>query len=173
VLGAHVSSQGGVALAPARGGALRASAIQLFTKTPNQWRERWPDVEQIARFRSEVARHKIDAVVSHDSYLINLASPEPVLRARSLESFKQELQRSSALGLRAVVSVSLAIVAFALSIERLGLVLAIVLLTGIGALATKALRPLETAIAALVLTVLSWGIFIAGLGLTIPVWPDW
>jgi deoxyribonuclease-4 len=104
VLGAHVSSQGGVALAPARGGALRASAIQLFTKTPNQWRERWPDAEQIARFRSEVARHKIDAVVSHDSYLINLASPEPVLRARSLESFKQELQRSSALGLRAVVS---------------------------------------------------------------------
>jgi deoxyribonuclease-4 len=42
--------------------------------------------------------------VSHDSYLINLASPDPVLRARSLESFKKELERSSALGLRAVVS---------------------------------------------------------------------
>jgi hypothetical protein len=81
--------------------------------------------------------------------------------------------RPSAMGLRAVVAVSLAIVAFALSIERLGLVLAIVLLTGIGALATKALRPLETAIAALVLIALTWGIFIAGLGLTIPVWPDW
>jgi hypothetical protein len=51
-------------------------------------------------------------------------------------------------------------------------VLAILLLTGIGALATKALRPWETAIAALVLIALSWGIFIAGLGLTIPVWPD-
>jgi endonuclease IV len=49
MLGAHVSSQGGVAMAPARGGALRATAIQLFTKTPNQWRERTPDVEQIAR----------------------------------------------------------------------------------------------------------------------------
>jgi putative tricarboxylic transport membrane protein len=81
--------------------------------------------------------------------------------------------RPSAIGLRAVASVSLAIVAFALSIERLGLVLAILLLTGIGALATKGLRPLETAIAALVLIALSWGIFIAGLGLTIPVWPDW
>jgi hypothetical protein len=60
-----------------------------------------------------------------------------------------------------------------LSIERLGLILAIVLLTAIGALATRSLRPLETAIAALVLIALSWGIFIEGLGLAIPIWPEW
>ena len=81
--------------------------------------------------------------------------------------------RPSAQGLRAMLSVTLALVAFALSIERLGLVLAIVLLTGIGALATRSLRPLETAIAALVLIALSWGIFIEGLGLVIPIWPEW
>jgi deoxyribonuclease IV len=104
MLGAHVSSQGGVAMAPGRGGALRATAIQLFTKTPSQWRERSLEIEQIARFRAEVARHKLEAVVSHDSYLINLASPDPVLRARSIESFRTELERSRALGLRAVVS---------------------------------------------------------------------
>lgn len=104
MLGAHVSSQGGVALAPARGGALRATAIQLFTKTPNQWRERTLEIDQIERFRREVARHKLEAVVAHDSYLINLASPDPVLRARSMASFTQELERSRALGLRAVVS---------------------------------------------------------------------
>jgi deoxyribonuclease IV len=104
MLGAHVSSQGGVATAPARGGALRATAIQLFTKTPNQWRERTLDVDQIERFRSEVAHHKLEAVVAHDSYLINLASPDPMLRARSIESFTKELERSRALGLRAVVS---------------------------------------------------------------------
>jgi deoxyribonuclease IV len=104
ILGAHVSSQGGVAMAPARGGSLRATAIQLFTKTPNQWRERMLDAEQVVRFRQEVTRHKVEAVVSHDSYLINLASPDPVLRARSIESFRQELERSRALGLRAVVS---------------------------------------------------------------------
>ena len=51
--------------------------------------------------------------------------------------------------------------------------LAILLLTGIGALATRALRPAETAVAALALIVLSWSIFIFGLGLTIPVWPEW
>jgi deoxyribonuclease IV len=104
MLGAHVSSQGGVAMAPARGGSLRATAIQLFTKTPNQWRERVLVADQIERFRHEVARHRLEAVVSHDSYLINLASPDPVLRARSIESFKQELERSRALDLRAVVS---------------------------------------------------------------------
>ena len=104
ILGAHVSSQGGVAMAPARGGSLRATAIQLFTKTPNQWRERVLGAEQVERFRQEVARHKLEAVVSHDSYLINLASPDPVLRARSIESFRQELERSRALGLRAVIS---------------------------------------------------------------------
>jgi deoxyribonuclease-4 len=104
MLGAHVSSQGGVALAPARGGSLRAAAIQLFTKTPNQWRERVLLAEQIERFRLEVARHRLEAVVSHDSYLINLATPDPVLRARSIESFRKELERSRALGLRAVVS---------------------------------------------------------------------
>ena len=104
MLGAHVSSQGGVAMAAGRGGALRATAIQFFTKTPNQWRERALDAEQIERFRSEVARHRIEAVVSHDSYLINLASPDPVLRARSIDSFRNELERSRALRLRAVVS---------------------------------------------------------------------
>jgi len=104
MLGAHVSSQGGVAMAPARGGSLRATAIQLFTKTPNQWREPVLMAEQIERFRHEVARHRLEAVVSHDSYLINLASPDPVLRARSIESFGKELERSRALGLRAVVS---------------------------------------------------------------------
>jgi len=104
MLGAHVSSQGGVAMAPARGGSLRATAIQLFTKTPSQWRERVLSGDQIERFRREVARHRLEAVVSHDSYLINLASPDPELRARSIESFQKELERSRALGLRAVVS---------------------------------------------------------------------
>ena len=74
--------------------------------------------------------------------------------------------RSSPQAWRAVLSVTAALVA-------LGLVLAILLLTGLGALATRALRPVETAIAALGLIALSWGIFIFGLGLTIPVWPEW
>ena len=69
--------------------------------------------------------------------------------------------RASPQAWRAVLSVTAALVAFGFAIERLGLVLAILLLTGIGALATRALRPLETAVAAVALIVLSWAIFIS------------
>ncbi len=74
---------------------------------------------------------------------------------------------------RAVLAVTAGMVVFGLSIERLGLVVSIVLLTGIGALAARGLRPVETALTALALAVLSWTVFIFGLGLTLPVWPDW
>jgi deoxyribonuclease-4 len=104
LLGAHVSTAGGVATAPARGAEIGATAIQIFTKTPNQWAEPVLTAEKIAQFKSEVRRHKIKAVVSHDSYLINLASPNPTLRAKSMDSFKQELGRCSALGIRYVVT---------------------------------------------------------------------
>src|SRR3989442_4228257 len=104
MLGGSVARGGGVAGAPERGAELRATAIQLFTKTPNQWREPALADEHVGRFRDAVARHRLETVVAHDSYLINLASPDPVLRARSIESFTRELERSRALGLRAVVS---------------------------------------------------------------------
>ena len=115
--------------------------------------------------RARVARH-------HGGAGHGLADPqEPWHQPRAARQPSPPLH-STAMAWRAVLSVTVAIVAFALSLEQLGLVIAIVLLTGIGALATRALRPLETAIAALVLIVLSWGIFIAGLGLAIPIWPE-
>jgi len=75
--------------------------------------------------------------------------------------------------LRPLIFVTASLVSFGVSIERLGLVISILLLIGVGAVAARGLRPLETLAAALVLVVLSWGIFILGLGLTIPVWPEW
>jgi len=74
---------------------------------------------------------------------------------------------------RPVVFVTASLVLFALTLERLGLVVSILLLIGAGAVASRTLRPLETLVAALVLILLSWAIFILGLGLTIPVWPEW
>jgi hypothetical protein len=73
---------------------------------------------------------------------------------------------------RPVIFVTASLVLFGLTIERLGLVVAILLLIGVGAVAARGLRPLETMAAALVLIVLSWGIFIVGLGLAVPVWPE-
>src|SRR5258708_5429403 len=79
LLGAHVSTQGGAAEAPARGVAIGATAIQVFTKTPNQWREPTVREADAAAFRSALAASGIRAVVSHDSYLINLATPGDAL----------------------------------------------------------------------------------------------
>jgi putative tricarboxylic transport membrane protein len=74
---------------------------------------------------------------------------------------------------RPIVFVAASLVIFGLSIERLGLVISILLLIGVGAVAARTLKPVETLVAALVLIALSWSIFILGLGLTIPVWPEW
>ena len=97
LVGAHVSIAGGLALAPARGAAVGATAIQVFTKTPNQWREPPVGEAQAAAFRAALVAHGIRAVVAHDSYLINLASPDRALWRRSLRSFTAELARCRAL----------------------------------------------------------------------------
>ncbi|MBK5959038.1 hypothetical protein CCR97_12580 [Rhodoplanes elegans] len=74
---------------------------------------------------------------------------------------------------RPVILVFLALVVFGVSLERLGLVLSILLLVAIGTLAGRGLRVAEAALAAVFLVGLAWAVFIAGLGLTIPVWPVW
>ena len=104
LLGAHVSTQGGVHTAPERGLLIGATAIQVFTKTPNQWRE--PEIAEpvVREFRNRLAESDIRAVVSHDSYLINLATPDPTLSRRSTTSFTAELGRCLALGIGSVVS---------------------------------------------------------------------
>ncbi len=104
LLGAHVSTSGGPATAPGRGAAIGATALQLFTKTPNMWREPEVTPEIAAAFQRAREEHPFGAIVSHDSYLINLASPDPELRAKSQQAFRGELTRSQALGLEGIVS---------------------------------------------------------------------
>lgn len=103
-LGAHTSTAGGVSSALPRAQAIGATAMQIFTKTANQWRE--PAIEEHERdaFRNSVGRSALGFTNAHDSYLINLASPDPALWTRSLISFTSELRRCEALGLDALVS---------------------------------------------------------------------
>jgi deoxyribonuclease IV len=103
-LGAHVSVQGGVEKAPVRGKAIGATAIQVFTKTPSQWREPGVSSESCAAFRRECERYQLSSIVAHDSYLINLASPDPALSARSEAAFMAELRRCEAFGIPFLVS---------------------------------------------------------------------
>ena len=104
LLGAHVSTQGGVTNAPSRGARIGATAIQIFTKTPNQWREPAIAPAVTDAFRTALEATGIRAVVAHDSYLINLASPDTRLRERSLGALVGELQRCRALDIPWVVS---------------------------------------------------------------------
>jgi deoxyribonuclease-4 len=106
LLGAHVSAAGGVPEAPLRAAAIEATAMQLFTKMANRWAERDCADEECVSFRERLAATKVaaTATMAHDSYLINLASPDAVLRARSIASFTSELRRCAALGLQYLVS---------------------------------------------------------------------
>jgi deoxyribonuclease IV len=104
LLGAHVSTAGGVPEAPARAAAIEATAMQLFTKMANRWAERDCESEECRLFHARLADTRVAATLSHDSYLINLASPDPALRARSIESFVAELRRCDVLGLDYLVS---------------------------------------------------------------------
>ena len=104
LLGAHVSSAGGLPAAPPRARALRATAMQIFTKQANRWAERACDDCERDEFRAALALTGVEATIAHDSYLINLASPDDALRRKSTESFVCELQRCAALGLTYLVS---------------------------------------------------------------------
>ena len=89
------------------------------------------------------------------------------------DTYARPLDPAGALaGLRAVGLVTLALVVFGLTLERIGLAAAIVLLVVVAGLAHGGLRWHELALAAAALIALCWAIFIAGLGLTIPLWPQ-
>jgi deoxyribonuclease IV len=103
-LGAHVSSAGGVRNAPVRAATLDASVLQLFTKQPSRWAEPVLSADEVDAWHAAVRQHGIGFTAVHDSYLINLASPDEVLRARSLASFRAELERCERLGITCVVT---------------------------------------------------------------------
>jgi deoxyribonuclease IV len=103
-LGAHVSIAGGTWESAARSREISATAAQIFTKQANRWAEREVEVEEVERYRAAVAQTHVRWTCAHDSYLINLASPNETLRKQSIESFAGELRRCHALGLQALVS---------------------------------------------------------------------
>jgi endonuclease IV len=96
ILGAHESVAGGVQLAPERGAADGAEALQIFTKNASQWRSPAIAAAAPALFAAACQAHGIRAVMAHDSYLINLASPDEALRDRSAEALALALATGAA-----------------------------------------------------------------------------
>ncbi|ARM30506.1 deoxyribonuclease IV [Prosthecochloris sp. HL-130-GSB] len=100
-IGPHVSIQGGVENAPLRARELGATAFGLFTKNQRQWKAAPLSRESIDAFRENCRQggYKPEHILPHDSYLINLGSPEPEKLKRSQNAFIDEMQRTQALGL--------------------------------------------------------------------------
>lgn len=103
-LGAHVSTTGGVRNAPERARAIDSVVLQLFTKQPSRWAEPELNDEEVEAFLRARDEHEIAVAGAHDSYLINLSSPDARLRGMSRRSFQAELERCAALRLDFLVT---------------------------------------------------------------------
>ena len=102
ILGAHESVAGGPHTAIARGVDDGCDAIQIFARPSAQWRAKPFSPEEVSLFRSEHA-HVAWPVLSHASYLINLAAGDATILARSRDALEDELLRAEELGLDFVV----------------------------------------------------------------------
>ena len=97
--GAHTSIAGGLHLALERATALGCDTVQIFLRNNLRWRARARTPEELARFRETLAASKLEPVVAHAIYLINLASPEEEVHAQSIEAFSEELARCHEAGI--------------------------------------------------------------------------
>ncbi len=103
LFGSHLSIAGGYYKAVDTAAALGMQTVQLFTKNNNQWKGKPLVDDDVRLFREALERTGIRRPCAHNSYLINVASPDDVLWQKSIDALVDELQRAEALGLDGVV----------------------------------------------------------------------
>jgi deoxyribonuclease-4 len=103
LIGAHVSTSGGLPKAIERGGQRGCRAIQIFNQSPRMWRPTVYGDEDVAAFREAMAASPIDAVLIHAVYLLNCASGDRDIREKSLTSLTHSLRVGRAIGAAGVV----------------------------------------------------------------------
>jgi deoxyribonuclease IV len=104
LLGAHMSIAGGVDKSLLLGKTVDCDAIQIFTKSSRQWAAKPYTKEEIELFGFNRKTTGITTVIAHDSYLLNLGSPDDTLRKRSVAAFIDELERCEILGVSNLVT---------------------------------------------------------------------
>jgi deoxyribonuclease-4 len=104
ILGAHMSIAGGYYKSVEAAKKAGCDCVQLFTKNNNQWRAKPITDAEAARFKTALVELGISHPISHDSYLINLASPDAELWQKSIDAFVIELERAEQLGITYVVT---------------------------------------------------------------------
>jgi deoxyribonuclease-4 len=103
LIGAHVSPAGGLAKAVERGVERGCRAIQIFNQSPRMWRPTAYGEDDFAAFRAAMIDSPIDAVMIHAVYLLNCASTDEDIRAKSVASLTHSLRVGDAIGARCVV----------------------------------------------------------------------
>jgi deoxyribonuclease-4 len=98
-LGAHMSIAGGIHRAVDRAVEVKSDVLQVFVKNASRWQAPPRSESETKKFRSAVRKAGLLSVVAHNSYLTNLASPDPVLRKKSTHALIDELNRSEELGI--------------------------------------------------------------------------
>jgi deoxyribonuclease IV len=103
LIGAHVSPAGGLAKAVQRGEDRGCEAIQIFNQSPRMWKPTAYGDEDFAAFRAAIAASPVGAVLIHAVYLVNCASEDRDIRAKSLASLTQSLRVGAGIGAAGVV----------------------------------------------------------------------
>jgi deoxyribonuclease-4 len=103
LIGAHVSPAGGPANAVARGEERGVRAIQFFNQSPRAWRAREYTDQEVEAYHAAVGDSPVEAAVIHAVYLINCASEDREIRAKSLRSLTIALRAGAQLGVRGIV----------------------------------------------------------------------
>ena len=97
-LGIHTFTSGSLETAAKRAAELGANTFQIFSASPRMWRAPVLDPVQIKLMRAARERFDLAPLVIHVSYLVNLASLDPTIRAKSIAGFRGELERAIAIG---------------------------------------------------------------------------
>lgn len=93
LVGAHMSAAGGAFNALSRGQAIKTTTIQIFTSNQKQWKGKELTAKELELWKEGIKTSGIKSVMSHDSYLINLGSPNPELLEKSKKAFAEEVKR--------------------------------------------------------------------------------
>src|SRR5258705_4942260 len=104
LLGAHMSIAGGVDKSLLAGKKVACDAIQIFTRSSRQWASQPYSKDEIEGFKKNRQDTGIGTIVAHDSYLLNLGSPDGALRKKSIAAFVDELERCETLSISALIA---------------------------------------------------------------------
>jgi deoxyribonuclease-4 len=103
LFGAHVSAAGGISKAIDKIEEIGGDCVQVFTQSPRRWTPTHHSPDEAARFRARRLEAGIEAVSCHALYLVNLASRDDEIRAKSLVSLRATMETARAIGAEAVV----------------------------------------------------------------------